>query len=430
MKKILLISQNSLSNHANNGKTLSNIFRTWDSNSLAQLYFQDEIPESYKFDKFYRVRDIDLIKKIMHSYYIPVLKVDPLPFVESHYINRSGTFLKLVSVLKQNAIIKDFIREVLYSFNSLYFNDLKKYLAGFSPEAIFFVASDYSFTIDITLKLARYFNIPIYMYVLDDRFFMRKESIWNRFFSRRFLFLMSELVKESEQCFCIGQSMAEKYSEHFKKPFKVLVNPVDEKNISLVNKSYKVDSKEYKFLYAGGLTLGRFDAMLELAKILTCVEESGDVHIEFIVCSGDILSEQQVKELENHSISFLGKLNGNALDELYNEIDFVTHIESDKKKYTRLTALSISTKIPECLIKGVCLVGFGPPEIASMKLIYENDVGAYINSNAGIKMNALAILKLLNSPELCEKLASNGKKFGNKSFTYDSVLENLSLINN
>lgn len=142
------------------------------------------------------------------------------------------------------------------------------------------------------------------------------------------------------------------------------------------------------------------------------------------------MSEQQVKELENHSITFLGKLNGNALDELYNEIDFVTHIESDKKKYARLTALSISTKIPECLIKGACLLGFGPPEIASIKLIYENDVGAYINSNAGIKKNALAILKLLDSPELCEKLASNGKRFGKKSFTYDSVLEGFSLINN
>ena len=198
----------------------------------------------------------------------------------------------------------------------------------------------------------------------------------------------------------------------------------------MVNKSYKVGSKEYKFLYAGGLTLGRFDAILEFAKILTYVEELGDVHIEFIVCSGDILSKQQMKELENYSINFLGKLNHNALDELYNEIDFVTHIESDKKKYTRLTALSISTKIPECLIKGVCLLGFGPPEIASMKLIHENDIGAYINSNAGTKVNALAISKLLDSPELCEELASNGKRFGNKSFTYDSVLENLSLINN
>ena len=52
MKNILLISQNSLSLHANNGKTLTNIFQKWDKDNLAQLYFQDEIPESLKFDNF------------------------------------------------------------------------------------------------------------------------------------------------------------------------------------------------------------------------------------------------------------------------------------------------------------------------------------------------------------------------------------------
>ena len=55
MKKVLIVSQNSLSLHANNGKTLTNIFQKWESNSLAQLYFQDEIPESVKFHKFYRI---------------------------------------------------------------------------------------------------------------------------------------------------------------------------------------------------------------------------------------------------------------------------------------------------------------------------------------------------------------------------------------
>lgn len=431
MKKVLLISQNSLSEHANNGKTLSNIFQSWDSDYLAQLYFQDEIPESSKFNKFYRIRDVDILKKVMSPSYVPVLDIKPLPFVDNHYTGRSNFILKLINTIKKLRILKDFIRELLYSFYFLYSKELERKLIKFKPEILFFVASDYSFTIRITLKLARKFDIPIYIYILDDRFFMRKNSLLGNILNYRYLFLMKKIIKESKQCFCIGQTMAYNYSNYFEKKFNTLVNPVKVKNLIPISKIYKLGVKEYKFLYAGGMTLGRFEAILDFVKILNDVQLSRKICIEFIVCSGDFLSSQQIKELESLSIKFLGKLNNNELDEIYGKVDFVTHIESNKKENIKLTNLSISTKIPECLIKGICLVCFGPPEIASMKLVCENNIGFYVNSNLDANSNIETISNLLNSPVLCNDLTSRAKIFGKNNFTHDAVLKQLSsIINN
>lgn len=430
MKKVLLISQNSLSMHANNGKTLTNIFQNWDNDSLAQLYFQDEIPESIKFDTFYRIRDIDLIYKLINSSRSAVLKPISLIRVEDHYAQRSKLFLVAIKFIKKIGILKNLFREILYKFNFLYIKDLEKEISNFKPEAIFLVMSDYKFTIDIALNLSRKLNIPIYMYVLDDRYFMLKRNLFYSFLNKKYINKFEKVVEESINCFCIGHSMSNIYTNYFNKKFEVLSNPVNLSSVKVVDKFYEKNKNFYRVLYAGGITLGRFDSILNLAKVLKNVEKRNNISIKFLVCSGDFISKSQLKKLEDLSIDFLGKLNSKDLDKLYEIVDFVTHIESNKKKYTKFTYLSISTKIPECLAKGICLIGYGPSQIASMKLIDENEIGFHINNNLSLENQCQAFIKLINSPELCNKLVTNGINFSKNNFSQDAVSQKIfSIIN-
>lgn len=425
MKKLLIISQNALSEHANNGKTLTNIFQAWDHENLAQIYFQDEIPESSKFNRFYRVRDIDLVKKMVGILQNPVAQVNPLPWVESHYKDRSDRLLKIINILKKFGFARDISREILYKLYFLYLKDLELDIEKFKPDVLFVVASDYSFTLNISLRLARRFNIPIYLYILDDRFFMRKKSVLSSIYNNRYLSAMKKIVDESQHCFCIGGLMSEEYSKYFDKPFHVLANPIDNNNLNIRQRKYENNTKTFKFLYAGGLTIGRYDALLEFNKILIEIQKFKNITIEFIVCSGDNLNEDQIQELKNYSIKFLGRLNNNELDRVYKSVDFITHIESDKPRNMKLTKFSISTKIPECMFRGVCLIGFGPSEIASMKLIYENNIGFYVNIESTFEEKVSSIIQLLESPKLCDSLVSNAVLFGEDNFTYHAVSDNI-----
>lgn len=431
MKKLLIVSQNSLSLHANNGKTLTNIFQKWHKDSLAQLYFQDEIPESLKFDNFYRIRDIDLVNKLFNPSKSCLSKPIALKWVDNHYFQRSKFFLSFIRVIKKTGFLKDLLREILYKFDFLYINDLKKELSFFKPEAIFFVISDYTFTIDIALKLSKDLKIPFYIYILDDRYMMIKRNSFSLFFNGIYLKKFERAVKESAGCFCIGHSMAANYKKLFNKHFEVLSNPVDLTTIKFINKSYKKNQNYYRILYAGGVTLGRFDSILNLARVLKNVEEENNISIDFLVCSGDVLSKGQLKELKNLSIKFLGKLNYCDLDKLYETVDFITHIESNQNKYMKFTNLSISTKIPECLAKGICLIGYGPSKISSMKLIHDNQLGCYVDNDLSFEAQCQAIKNFINSPLLCNQFVANGKIFAQNNFSQDFISKKIiSIINN
>lgn len=430
MKKILIVSQNSLSLHANNGKTLTNIFQKWGGNSLAQLYFQDEIPESVWFHKFYRIRDIDLLNKLFNPSKSCISSPIALDWVGDHYKERSFLFLKLVKIIKKIGFLKNIFRELLYKIKLLYMSDLKRQVSYFNPEAIFLVMSDYKFTIDIALRLSNDLNVPLYIYVLDDRYMMIKNSLFMSCLKKGYLKSFESAVNKSLNCFCIGELMENVYTEKFNKQFETLPNPIDFNEIKFVNKTYEDNKVYYRVLYAGGLTLGRFDALLNFAKIIKSAEKELGISIDFLVCSGDSLSDNQLLKLKNLCINFLGRLNQSELNELYETVDFVTHIESNKSKYMKLTYLSISTKIPECLAKGICLIGYGPSQLSSMKLIYENELGCYIDSNSNFESQCKEMIKLIKSSKLCNVFVANGQKYSLNNFSQDVVSEKIiSIIN-
>ena len=130
------------------------------------------------------------------------------------------------------------------------------------------------------------------------------------------------------------------------------------------------------------------------------------------------------------SINFLGRLNHSELNELYETVDFVTHIESNKSEFMKLTYLSISTKIPECLAKGICLIGYGPSQLSSMKLIYENELGCYIDSNSNFKSQCEHMIQLIKSSKLCNEFVANGRHYSFHNFSQDVVSEKIiSIIN-
>ena len=66
--RVLLISHNAFSFSKNNGKTFNLLFKGWDPNSLAQLYFSNELPESSTCFNYYRITDMDIIDYVLGKF--------------------------------------------------------------------------------------------------------------------------------------------------------------------------------------------------------------------------------------------------------------------------------------------------------------------------------------------------------------------------
>lgn len=421
MKKILVISSNSFSNHANNGKTLSSIFDYWDKSTIAQLYFQNEIPESNKFDNFFRIRDIDIVKKIFFLKKTCGLKIEKKDFVQSHLGGYSLRKIKIIGFLKKFNTFKSFIREVIYGFYFLYKNELESWINAFEPEMIFLVVPNNSFSIKIALRLSKKYNLPISVYFLDDFYVNKKSSLISKIFNYRYLKLLDNLIIQSTSRFTIGEMMSKEYTNLFQKEFDILINPAHIKN-DVIKIDYN-NLENIKILYAGGLTLGRFEALIQFSKIIRNLKINKEITL--IVCSGDNLSNKQKEIISNNNIQFKGKLNFQELDKLYECSHFVLHLESDKEENVRNTYYSVSTKIPECLSKKICLIAYGPQEIASMKLIYENEIGYYIDSRMEYNDAIKKLLFLFLNPEVPMNICQNGYLFANKYFSKNIIASRL-----
>lgn len=415
--KILLISQNSLSLHANNGKTLTGIFSSIDEDCLAQIYFQDEVPESKKFNNFYRIRDIDMFK---HKYLFRKKAGSTIQAkitIKNHDEHRSFLLKFLISKLKKIKNLKRYIRNFLYSNNAWFDNDLRNWLKEFDPDLIFLLPSNYSFIFDVTETISKEFNVPMYVYYTDDYLGDPQTSgVYKRKSIR--------MLNNANGRFVIGEHMAKEYRKRYGKDFTVLSNPVD-CNAVQDNLTFIEPSSEINITYAGGLTLGRYDALLKFSNIIKLCGQISNKRINLTVCSGDTLSHSQMRELTSHSIKFLGKLDQIALKELYIKSSFLLHVESDVKEYTRKTKFSVSTKIPECLSTGRGLIAFGPEQLASMKLIYENEIGIFLSTNSSTISSAETLSHKLAHPKDIAQMVRRGKVFAQSHFSQDVVDRNL-----
>ena len=62
---ILIISMNPLSDTFNNGKTIASFFKKYPRQNLAQLYFSTTLPDSDICDKYFRISDMDILRRFL-----------------------------------------------------------------------------------------------------------------------------------------------------------------------------------------------------------------------------------------------------------------------------------------------------------------------------------------------------------------------------
>ncbi len=415
MKRILIISHNALSLHANNGKTLSGIFSDWDHDNLAQIYFQDEIPESNKFHKFFRIRDVDVIKGFFNKEQVGA-EIKALPETQLHHIEKFTFKNNLIGFLKKFETAKIFIRERLYKYGLWRSKKLFNWLDDFNPDVIILLPCNYEFIYDISKEIAKKYNSKHFIYFTDD-FLINKNT------STRYKKKAREVIEFSDGCFAISEAMQREYRSIFNKKINILINPISfEKKIKL---NYLLPTKKIIFLYAGGLTLGRLDALLKLFNFLskTCLDKG--ISPIFDLCSGDSISKQQNIILRKLNINFLGKLNKEDVENKISNADFLIHVEGSEFYIKEKTKFSISTKIPECLSSGKPLIAYGPDDIASMKLIYENELGLFLNSQDTDQDIILKITDFIFDEQAVSNSISNGFYYAKQNFSIKKIQENL-----
>lgn len=408
--KILIISHNPFSKISNNGKTLESIFKDFKKEELAQLYFVEDkdIDKDYA-GSYFKITDKDLLKNKENK----KICID-----DQHSLSSKKTNVILRKYKHNLAIFRDY----LWKFKRI--KDNKKmhhWIKYQDPDFVFFVGGNQVFSHDIMIEIMKRYNLKSAVYFTDDYIFStQKKNLLQKLHYKKLSETYQKTISEVDLCFGISYLMCQKYSEYYGKKFNPIMNSVNTKLYEGIEKYTDRPQDKVIVSYFGGLHLNRDEMIGRLGKIFSKIQNK---KILVNIYTHTELDNELKQSFSENNIFIKGKVQGK---ELYQEIvntDILLHTESDDFFYRSLTKLSVSTKIPEYLLARNLILAYGPTDIASIKLLQENNLALIINSEDSDDTNIDKIIKALNSDEQ-SRLIRNAYLYAIKEFDEEKISAN------
>lgn len=362
--KVLVISHNPFSKTASNGKTLEAMFSVFKQENISLLFLR---PQSSDLDfdycsNNYLVSEIDIINRLLLRSKKCGRKIASNEFVR----NQSLSYNKKSKLAKHNPLFRD----LLWKTNLWKNKEIKDWIRETSADVVFVLGSAQEFTYSIAMFASEVLNVPLVTYFADD-FIINPtcNSISEKIHRHRMKHFLNKAIKKSKLRYCIGEMMVQAYAEYFGKEFNHIMNSTEILPYSQfeVNDSIIVS-------YFGGLHLNRWKMIARIAKLLP---KNSSVHVYTF---SDISPEIESMFKDNNVIVHNGVV-GIELQEFMGKSHVLLHVESDDSYYRSLTQLSISTKIPEYLMHGRLVLGYGPEEVASLRFLSDKGIGLVIPSS-------------------------------------------------
>jgi len=403
--KVLVISNNPFSKTQNNGKTLASFFEGFPPENIAQLYFSSETPTETKYNNYYRISDVDILKKFFSTQ-----KAGQT--IKTH--NSSQAIVTVQKKRKRSELFR-LMREVLWLSKKWRSKKLLEWINSFSPDLIFFLAGDSGFAYEIVFNIVSSTRKKLVVYITDDYILQRRNVsiLWQL---RRNLILkkMQRAIEISSLFITISEEMRITYKQIFKKDSIIAFNMVDSKEVELPVLC-DIANNKIVIVYAGGLHFKRYECLGVLAEAIYRLNKSRKKKVFLKIYSNQKPTEEMTSILNiEGSSQIYSKIESDQLLVEYAKANILLHVESFDPRSIESTRLSISTKIPEYLAMGKPILAIGPEEIASMKFL--SKVAFCINNPKNINSG---LVSLLEDEKRLQEMSTQSTAFYNEKYSGD-----------
>jgi|LSQX01.1.fsa_nt_gb hypothetical protein len=368
--KVLVIAANPFSDINNNGKTLKAMFSDFPKECLCEFYFrpQDNVIGDGEFaGSYYAVSDLDIIRSFLH-FSKKCGGVQHFDRAKNIEIAEDKTYQRFL-----HGCLKDvrWLRSLLWKSRRWDTKEYREWYREQKPDLVFALLGGPGTSYTIAEEISQELNIPLAVYFTDDYLIhpIRKTSAQKRKYKYD-LKAYKKIVEMSSARFCIGELMCKEYSEFFGKEFLPIMNLAEV--VPYEPQSERNDKPVLS--YFGDLWLDRWKMLSKLADL---VGDKGLIKIY----SGNELTQELKEAFDKPNIQFCGLVRGEVFKRARYSSDILLHVESDAEELRSVTALSISTKLPEYMMTGRAILGFGPDEVASMRLISDNVIGLVLSTD-------------------------------------------------
>lgn len=409
--RLLIISNNVLSDIRNNGKTILSYIDSLPKSIVKQLYLSEEKPSVVGYE-YFQLSDKDVLRgmfcrkkrgRVAQATETVGMLATQKPAIK----NRTNLFRQ--------------IREWIW-WKKWKSPQLLRWLDEYKPTAVFFVGGDCCFAYEICRFIVKRYNARLSLYITDDYVMPRKkESIIGAHRRRAIKGQIRKTLALSSAFFTVSNPMRIAYREEFGCDSDLIVNltePLKDDEIKRENDAPLTLS------YIGSIYYGRDET---LAAIARAIQE----HNQNTQGRKALLKVFTIQPPEKHICDkvFIDGASeyGSALDRegvkrQLNESDILVFVESFNDSEIEKTKYSLSTKVTEYMSVCKPIFAVGPKQVGSMD--YLSDVAMCVYSSAEIKEQLSNLLQREDlQKSYAEKAYQKYTKYHDKATIQKSFVE-------
>ena len=324
--KVLILSRDSWNETNSSGNTLSNYFKNWDSESIANIYCRDEIPDNNICVNYFKISESVLINKLLRrtkNAGIKITKNNDLFQIDD--LKREESEKKIYNFFRKNRwIVFLWAREIIWKLVNWRSKDLNQFLTDFEPEIIFSFSYDSFFMHDILYYIQFRTKAKVVLFHCDDLVTFRQYSYSPLFWINRILLRikMNKSIKLANQNYCIIDEQLRIYKSIYNLDFKLLYKTGQ--FISMPNS--KKQSLPLKFVYTGNIICGRIKSLIEIAKVLKRINQNEIKVVLYIYTANVISSEDYNVLINNDFVKIMGKVTYDEIPKILSDSDVLINV--------------------------------------------------------------------------------------------------------
>lgn len=395
--KVLLLVGEAWRGNNSGGNVISNFFNGMKDVELAQIYYEDDLPDTNLCEHFFQIpqrqviRNFLLHKKVGHEIIQNGQSLNNNKLTDTpQLINRVKSYI--VRVRPQFLIL---IKNIIWRFSNWKSRELQDFILKFNPDVIYAPCYASPFRLAMIRYVKEMTNKKVVTLSGDDNYSLRQFSLSPFFWINRLW--QRHALRKTYPYFDRFFSMSEDESVELRQFVKTDID-ILRKGVRVPNKfSPRLTHTPIKMIYAGGLYLKRYACLLEIARTLREINKER-VKAELHIYTATKLSRKVSKQLNDGISTFNhGLISSDELSKAYQDYDIAIHCESFDLQNRLTTRLSFSTKIIDCFQSGCAILAIAWKEQTGLKYLKNEDAAICVTSLNDIRP---IINEIISNPEL------------------------------
>ena len=381
--KILLVSNNGISDTSNNGRTLGNLIALWPKDCVAQFCISISNPNYSICDNYYVLTDNEVLsafvkcRKAKRCEMVNAVNTEGNTLIRGRHSVKTGTKVLLRHLAWMNR------------WNS---SEFYSWVENFHPDIVLCYNSDSAFILDIARCIHSQRNIPLIMYNTEG-FYLFKHHYYRResFFDKICFPIYRMIYKKSYKKFMDDVSCVIYLNDKLQKDYSAKFN--HQSYVIYTSSSLKfdlngADISKNNFYYIGNLGYNRWKALIIVADVLR------EINSSFIL---DIFGKTQDPEAQSALINCPNiRMNGyldylGVKEKLYSS-SILFHAEVFDPDFYNELKYGFSTKIADSISSGHCFVIFDESNTAGAEYVNHSQCGWLARSREELKKIIIEVL--------------------------------------